>query len=85
MVLLSGNTVLGEGRVQDVKGVYEVVFNVEFLESGTYSFTVDYLGNYTYESSTSNTVTMSVTMPSSSGWGWGGGWGYNSWGYKNWW
>jgi hypothetical protein len=59
--LLSGTTVLGIGYVKDVRGVDEVSFVVSFNETGTYTFTAEYVGAGQYESSTSNTLTVTVS------------------------
>lgn len=60
--ILDGNTVLGTAQIEDIGGVAEVIFTVEFPAApGVFNISIDYLGNSSFESSTSNTITVTVT------------------------
>jgi hypothetical protein len=58
--LLSGTTVVATGRLEDIGGVDEVTFIVEFAVSGTFTFSAKYLGDGEDQPSTSNSVTITV-------------------------
>jgi hypothetical protein len=58
--LLSGSTIVAEGKVENDGGVDEATFVVFFDESGTFTFTAEYLGDGVYQPSTSNSITINV-------------------------
>ncbi len=55
---------LAVGRVKNIGGVDEAVFNVEFFAAGTYTFVAEYLGSGSYDPSMSNSLTVNVTNQS---------------------
>ncbi len=59
--LLSGTTVVATGQLEEIGGVDEVTFIVDFAQSGTFTFTAKYLGDGEDQPSTSNSVTITVT------------------------
>ena len=58
--LLVNGSVLGSATVQDVNGVAEATFTVEFFGTGSFTFTADYLGSSLFQGSASNAVTVNV-------------------------
>ncbi len=58
--LIYNNQVLGSGTIHVVGGVAEVTFNVAFYASGSYTFSVNYLGSASFLPSKSNSVTVTV-------------------------
>jgi hypothetical protein len=58
-VVVNGQ-VLGSVAVQDVNGVAEATFTVEFYSRGSFTFSTQYLGSPQFAGSTSNAVTVDV-------------------------
>ena len=58
--LLVNGSVLGSATVQVVNGVAEATFTVEFLGTGSFNFSAQYLGSSQFQGSTSNDVTVNV-------------------------
>jgi hypothetical protein len=58
--LVYNGTVLGTARLQVVNGVETASFNVTFFGHGSFSFSAVYVGNSSFQGSTSNPVTVTV-------------------------
>jgi hypothetical protein len=60
VALFYHGSVIAVGTVQEVNGVSQVSFAVQFGYYGNYTFGAEYLGSGAYLPSTSNTTTVTV-------------------------
>jgi len=60
VALIYNGSVIGEGKVNTVNGVSTITFNVAMFGTGNFTFTAQFLGNSSYQPSTSNPVTVTV-------------------------